>query len=541
MAVREYVGARYVPVFGRKGEDSIEWDDTKAYEPLTVVLHEGNSFTSRQYVPAGIDIANETYWAETGNFNAQLESVNQNITNISNKLDNLETDTNNKLSKVANGAWINLAAIGGKPDDETFDNASIINSYFSNPLNQNRGLYVPNGNWSIASTIDVSKFNVFCDGTLVPTQSFAASTGGHAFLPNNPYLINGVQFLPAIKVFEEDETNTEWFTNYKQFKYWKINIDLSNVSNLIGFYCNAVLGCDIICNVSNCNNNIGFSISPRSAENRISLNIRSTGHTPISPYGFINRCADNTYTSVVVACAKVAMLIGIGNNSYHEFHPIDCECDIAYSSEFQISGFDNISTFYADHCNTVYRVEGNFKDDYSVRIGALNIQKSSDFENPYLFNTTFSFAFNIGTLIMHGEGRDTTFRFSTLIKSLYQTLGTDSTKFRTINIEHPFDSGHVNIEKTGFPNIEYWPNCNYFIGGSNLTTIEEFKTTLNNIGIRTEVTDALKQTGDTVFMQKTMYDKYSVYKFISGSNIRQFRPTYKTTMPMGLTIITNIP
>ena len=69
----QYIGARYVPIFGRKGETSIEWDNTAPYEPLTIVLHQGNSYTSRQYVPVGIDILNEDFWANTGNYNAQVE------------------------------------------------------------------------------------------------------------------------------------------------------------------------------------------------------------------------------------------------------------------------------------------------------------------------------------------------------------------------------------------------------------------------------------------------------------------------------------
>lgn len=79
MAVRQYIGARYVPIFGRPGEESIQWDNSGPYEPLTVVLHQGNSYTSRQFVPAGIDITNENYWAETGNYNAQVEQYRQEV------------------------------------------------------------------------------------------------------------------------------------------------------------------------------------------------------------------------------------------------------------------------------------------------------------------------------------------------------------------------------------------------------------------------------------------------------------------------------
>lgn len=93
MAVTQYVGARYVQVFA----DPAEWSSAKEYEPLTVVLHEGNSFTSKQFVPVGIDINNEKYWAETGNFNAQVEqyrrevqAVSQQIAPIADSVDTIE-------------------------------------------------------------------------------------------------------------------------------------------------------------------------------------------------------------------------------------------------------------------------------------------------------------------------------------------------------------------------------------------------------------------------------------------------------------------
>ena len=73
--VTQYVGARYVPLFA----EPLEWDKTKAYEPLTIVLHQGNSYTSRQYVPVGVEITNESFWANTGNYNAQVEQYRQEV------------------------------------------------------------------------------------------------------------------------------------------------------------------------------------------------------------------------------------------------------------------------------------------------------------------------------------------------------------------------------------------------------------------------------------------------------------------------------
>lgn len=69
MAVTQYIGSRYVPLLA----NPVEWSAAKEYEPLTIVTHEGNSYTSRQSVPKDIDIANEQFWAETGNYNAQIE------------------------------------------------------------------------------------------------------------------------------------------------------------------------------------------------------------------------------------------------------------------------------------------------------------------------------------------------------------------------------------------------------------------------------------------------------------------------------------
>lgn len=84
MSVREYIGARYVPLFMGT------WDDTKTYEPLSIVLYQGNSYTSRQSVPAGIQLDDETYWAETGNYNAQVEAYRQEVLSYVDTLDDVK-------------------------------------------------------------------------------------------------------------------------------------------------------------------------------------------------------------------------------------------------------------------------------------------------------------------------------------------------------------------------------------------------------------------------------------------------------------------
>lgn len=73
-----YIGARYVPKFANK-DLNYQWTNTRTYEPLMIVLYQGNSYTSTTFVPVGIDITNIKYWAPTGSYNAQVEQYRQEV------------------------------------------------------------------------------------------------------------------------------------------------------------------------------------------------------------------------------------------------------------------------------------------------------------------------------------------------------------------------------------------------------------------------------------------------------------------------------
>lgn len=92
---RQYIGARYVPTFFNNPNGSWEWAQGFQYEPLTIVKYGDNSFTSKQLVPASIGTPNMNpeYWANTGNYNgflntlqSQLDNVNASINDIEDKL-----------------------------------------------------------------------------------------------------------------------------------------------------------------------------------------------------------------------------------------------------------------------------------------------------------------------------------------------------------------------------------------------------------------------------------------------------------------------
>ena len=173
-----YVGHRYVPKLDG------EWDKTKLYESLTIVQHEGNSFTSRQYVPIGVDISNKDYWVATGNYNAQIEYYRRDVVGVkddlielsghvdselqrvendlSTELTRVETDLNTKVSdglqtitntvdeKFENleNYIVSITQFGAVYDDPTFDNMPIIalaqDYVLKNSPNKKGKIYFPN-------------------------------------------------------------------------------------------------------------------------------------------------------------------------------------------------------------------------------------------------------------------------------------------------------------------------------------------------------------------------------------------------------------
>lgn len=118
-SVREYIGARYVPVFANPAQ----WDNGREYEPLTIVLNEGNSYTSTQYVPTGVDITDERYWALTGNYNAQIEAYRKEVQGFDNRItnneNNIESNMNNitELTKQLNTTNTTLANVKQNADN----------------------------------------------------------------------------------------------------------------------------------------------------------------------------------------------------------------------------------------------------------------------------------------------------------------------------------------------------------------------------------------------------------------------------------------
>ena len=105
MSTRQYIGARYVPKFF-DWNGSTEWRTGVAYEALTIVTRNGNSYTSKIPVPSNIGApeSNPEYWVSTGLFNEQIESIRQLAENTSSELDDFMKDGGIGSDNIADGA-----------------------------------------------------------------------------------------------------------------------------------------------------------------------------------------------------------------------------------------------------------------------------------------------------------------------------------------------------------------------------------------------------------------------------------------------------
>lgn len=114
--MREYIGARYVP----KLANPFAWDDSTVYEPLTIVGYNGASYTSRTTVPAGTLPTNESYWALTGNYNGQVESLREEVSALSDEVQATPIASFDEETEI-----LNLGYPSTEPEDSDYDVEAI--------------------------------------------------------------------------------------------------------------------------------------------------------------------------------------------------------------------------------------------------------------------------------------------------------------------------------------------------------------------------------------------------------------------------------
>lgn len=88
MAVRQYIGARYVPRFS--DVNGGVWSNVYTYDPLTIVKNGNDYYTSKKSVPVGVAISNTEYWVKTGDYNGAISSLDGRLTSAEGSITSLD-------------------------------------------------------------------------------------------------------------------------------------------------------------------------------------------------------------------------------------------------------------------------------------------------------------------------------------------------------------------------------------------------------------------------------------------------------------------
>lgn len=208
----KYVGARYAPLFA----DPIQWDETKqtTYEPLTIVLYKGNSYTSKQYVPIGIDINNEEFWAETGNYNAQIEQYRKEVLKYKKQVEENSQEIN-ELKKPAKNNYGFAISLSSPFNTEESVKTRIDNAYSAGANSISICCYL--GSTSVDTQSSLVNYAIEYCGTLGLTYSLkfhGYTTDPNAYLQAISSFLTTISYTGIVFVYNEPkktylETNSE--------------------------------------------------------------------------------------------------------------------------------------------------------------------------------------------------------------------------------------------------------------------------------------------------------------------------------------------
>lgn len=111
MAVKQYIGARYVPKI--EGD----YNENRAYEPLSIVTYENSSYTSKKAVPQGVYPTNTEYWVLTGNYNGQVEQYREEVDSYREEVAEIQKE----VDSLKNRKFLIVTdSFGEVPTNETF-------------------------------------------------------------------------------------------------------------------------------------------------------------------------------------------------------------------------------------------------------------------------------------------------------------------------------------------------------------------------------------------------------------------------------------
>ena len=176
MAVRQYIGARYVTKIYENSLDSssAEWEASVTYEPLTLVTYNYSSYLSKKEVPAtvGNPAANPAYWVVTGAYNGQIATLQAEIDAI-NALLIRSYPTTSELAAADLSAGDYAQTLGYYSENDGGDGfytISVTPGTINVPLSN--GLYA---NLDYGETLHVKQAGAVGDGVTDDLAAFTAA------------------------------------------------------------------------------------------------------------------------------------------------------------------------------------------------------------------------------------------------------------------------------------------------------------------------------------------------------------------------------
>lgn len=208
MAVRQYIGARYVAKIYVNSLDasSADWESGVAYEPLTMVTYNSSSYISRKDVPASVGnpADNQTYWAVTGLYNGQILSLDNRVTALETQNG---SETLNLTSQTLSGAVNELASsITGDIQTELAEVTMAVNDVITlnAPANTFR---------AIAAIFESNNLELVLDVVDPSSLIFGFVT----------YVDSASSFVFEDLALVRDESDTD-YTKYKVVRHAQMNI-----------------------------------------------------------------------------------------------------------------------------------------------------------------------------------------------------------------------------------------------------------------------------------------------------------------------------
>lgn len=312
-----YTGMRYVPVFA----DPIEWSSTNTYEALEIVMHEGNSYTSKTFVPAGIDISNQTYWVKTADYNAQIEQYRKEVEKLAEEIGQRDADYATVKDMVADSSNLQVGDIVS-----TYGYYAIMDgggSKYEIVNEEPTGYYVAVGNLFAKALFgeEVSVRQVGAKGNGIDDDTsaiqYAIDNYENILVPMGVYPITNIKINKGLENHVSIKGNGKGALGLPAYKYYDSPVFKGNLGSTVPMF-----------EVSNTRNSIfeGFCIDA----GNVWQNYAITTESNIPNCMVLNDSPYNIFNNVQMRGSKNSCLLITGTTYTNTF----TDCSFAASSAY---------------------------------------------------------------------------------------------------------------------------------------------------------------------------------------------------------------